>query len=119
MRLGLLATAGLVPGLLLACTADMPRDQIAREIDPEMLVGLSPDAVATRLGEPELRRQEPPVEVWQYRSDTCVLDLYLDGIARADQRVVYYEARHRSAGYVPPALCLGEIMAMAVQVPTG
>ena len=119
MRFGLLAAAGLASGLLLACTADVPRDQVVREIDPETLVGLGPDAVAARLGQPELRRQEQTVEVWQYRSDTCVLDLYLDETGRTGRQVVYYETRYRSAGHVPPALCLGEIMAMAAQTPTG
>ena len=122
MRLSLFLAAGLASALLAGCAAAPPRDQIVRQIDPEMLVGLAPEALTARLGEPGLRRQEQTVEVWQYRSDTCVLDLYLDSADDADdtgRRVVYYEARRRSEGEVPPSLCLGEIMATAVQAPTG
>lgn len=119
MRRRLVLAAGLAAALLAACAVDPPRDQIVREIDPEVLVGLAPEALAARLGEPELRRHEQPVEVWQYRSDTCVLDLYLDSADGTGRRVVYYEARRRSEGEVPPALCLGEIVATAVQAPTG
>lgn len=105
--------------LLAGCAAHGVRDQVVREVDPESLVGLGPAALTARLGEPELRRQERPVEVWQYRSDSCVLDLFFDSAAGGGPQVVYYEARHRAEGEVQPARCLGEIVALAAAEPAG
>ena len=51
------------------------------------------------LGEPDLRRPEPPAELWQYRSADCVLDVFLyadDG----RYRVVRSETRNRHV--LPP-----------------
>ncbi len=45
----------------------------------EDLVGWTGDRLIALLGEPELRRREPPAEVWQYRADGCVLDLFFYG----------------------------------------
>lgn len=82
------------------------------EVDPQTLVGLTVSQAGALLGEPELRRQEAPAEVWQYRTDWCVLDLYLyrEG---GDRKVVYTEARHRSRGEVDPRRCVGQIAAEA------
>ena len=82
-----------------------------RDIDPGTLMGLQPPAVIALLGEPELRRPEAPAEVWQYRSDTCVADLYLLAEEQAQPRVVYFETRHRSQGTVRAGRFLGEIAA--------
>jgi hypothetical protein len=111
--------AGLAPLLLAGCAAGLPRDQVSRDVDPDSLIGLAPGEVTSRLGEPELRRSERPVEVWQYRSDTCVFDLYLDGQGGAPPQVVYYEARHRAEGEVRPSRCLGEIVAQVRRAPAG
>lgn len=50
---------------------------------PELpvLTGMDPAQVIALLGEPDLRRREPPAELLQYRSADCVLDvfLYADG----------------------------------------
>lgn len=104
--------------LLAGCVASVPPEPALQEIDPETLVGLGPDALTAQLGQPELLREERPVEVWQYRSDRCVLDLYLDEAGGAGPQVVYYEARHRGEGEVQPARCLGEIVAQD-QTPAG
>ena len=74
--------------------------------DPQALMGLSPNEVTAMMGQPELRRQEPPAEVWQYRTSTCVFDVYL-----YDDRVTYFEARHRRQGTVSAPGCLGQIVA--------
>ncbi len=62
--------------------------------DPERLIGLDGAAVAALLGWPGFLRDEPPAQVWQYRSERCILDvfLYADGPA-GPRRVVYYEIR--------------------------
>ena len=38
--------------------------------------GMRPSDVVGLLGEPDLRRSEPPGEIWQYRATDCVLDLF-------------------------------------------
>lgn len=80
----------------------------AREVDPQTLIGLTAHQASTLLGEPELRRQEAPAEVWQYRTESCVLYLYRDG---DDRKVVYTEARHRSRGQLDAGRCVGQIVA--------
>ena len=79
-------------------------------VSPETLVGAAPAGVIGLLGEPDLRRAEPPAEIWQYRTETCVADIYLirDG---GSSRVVYVETRSPDAEAVPAAGCLGDIAA--------
>jgi hypothetical protein len=55
--------------------------------------------VQSVLREPELVRQDRPTVIWQYRSDSCVLDIYF---ATEDEDplfapVVHYEIRSREA----------------------
>ncbi|MFQ5785428.1 MAG: hypothetical protein ACE5H8_11490 [Alphaproteobacteria bacterium] len=62
--------------------------------DPEQIMGLDHDALEALLGAPGFLRDEAPAQVWQYRGEGCVLDVYLytDG-ADAPYRVEYYEIR--------------------------
>jgi hypothetical protein len=68
---------------------------------PELpvLTGMEPAQLIALLGEPDLRRLEPPAELWQYRNADCVLDvfLYADG---GGYRVLRSETRSRHV--VPP-----------------
>jgi hypothetical protein len=45
--------------------------------DPAAFVGRGAREIAELLGEPKLRRRDPPAELWQYRADRCALDLFL------------------------------------------
>lgn len=65
---------------------------------PDMLLKLAGEDVRLILAAPDLARVDLPSVVWQYRTASCVLDVYLDaGRGDADQaRVAYYEARSRS-----------------------
>lgn len=64
--------------------------------DPRRFMKLAAADVRLLLDAPGLARTEGSVAVWQYRSDSCVLDIYFsagpDGKA---QRVVDYEVRPR------------------------
>ncbi len=40
------------------------------------LTGLRPREVVALLGQPDLRRDEPPAELWQYSAADCVLNLF-------------------------------------------
>ncbi len=61
------------------------------------LIGSSAIATRNLLGTPIMVRHEPPAEVWQYRSDNCVLDVYVyDTVTHAEIRE--RSSRHDSAG---------------------
>lgn len=59
------------------------------------LNGLVPAQVAALIGDPDLRRVDPPAEVQQYRNANCVLKLYFYD-SGSDSRMVYAETRSRT-----------------------
>jgi hypothetical protein len=63
--------------------------------DPQQLMGLDRDELNERLGEPSLIRRDGDAEVWQYRGDRCVLDLFLYGAAK---EVEHIDLRNRGEG---------------------
>ncbi|WP_237217803.1 hypothetical protein, partial [Falsiroseomonas oryziterrae] len=75
------------------------------------LVGQTPDTLRRLLGEPRLRREEGPAEVWHYQATQCHLDLVLyreDG-GRQALRVAYASARASGAARRGEAACLRDI----------
>ena len=69
------------------------------------LAGMGPPEILALLGEPDLQREEPPAEIWQYRAADCVLDLffYRQGDAL---RLVRAETRDRKLAMgVTPQRC--------------
>ena len=44
--------------------------------DIQDLTGLRPADIVSILGPPDLKRDEPPAELWQYRAADCVLNLF-------------------------------------------
>lgn len=100
-------SAGVALLLLAACGSMAPNPQAANPAlvpilastgraatAPGDLKGYSPGQVTALYGEPDLKRVDPPAEVWQYRNAECVVDLFFyDG---ADgTRLVYAESRLR------------------------
>lgn len=65
-----------------------------------ILTGMDPAQLIALLGEPDLRRREPPAELWQYRNADCVLDVFLYGEGNR-YRVLHSETRNRHV--LPPA----------------
>jgi len=63
--------------------------------DPKQLLGLDPAMLNEKLGEPALIRRDGDAEIWQYREDSCVLDLFLYGL---DKTVEHVDLRNRGAG---------------------
>ncbi len=59
------------------------------------LAGLAPSQVAALYGQPDFRRNDPPAEVWQYRSADCVLDLYFYS-GNDGEQLVFAQSRPRS-----------------------
>jgi hypothetical protein len=49
----------------------------ARETDPKRLLRLGQDELAVLLGQPGFVRREAAALVWQYRTQSCVLDVFL------------------------------------------
>ena len=77
--------------------------------DPQQLYGLDSGALDTLLGKPSLVRTEAPAEIWQYRSQTCVFDIFLYGGADRP-RVTYIEARDDAARRIDARGCLNELL---------
>lgn len=75
------------------------------------LVGQTPDVLRHWLGEPRLRREEGPAEIWHYQASQCHLDLvlYRDEGARPTLRVAFASARAVGAARRGEAACLRDI----------
>lgn len=74
------------------------RNTLAKEISlhPEHLLAVRGQDVKSVLREPELIRQEAPVTIWQYRTASCVLDIYFNGTTDPLLApVTHYEIRAR------------------------
>ena len=108
-RRGTVAALVIVGGAITACQSAGLGGSPA-PMSPDTLAGAAPAGVIGLLGEPDLRRAEPPAEVWQYRTEACVADIYLVG-SGGSARVVYIETRSPDAEAVPAAGCLGAIAA--------
>lgn len=101
--------------LALPATAGSPPPRLPTSTTAAALIGLSAAELTHLLGVPRWTRRESPAQVWQYRGERCVLDVYLyeDGLQGdgAGPRVVYAEAREESALPVTIAACLKRIEA--------
>jgi hypothetical protein len=64
----------------------------------EELRGLNAVQLTALLGKPTLLRDESAAQMWQYRSETCVLHLFLYPAQGGEKRVQYVEARSRQIG---------------------
>ena len=82
------------------------------------LDGLSDRDVRRVLGDPDFRRQEPPAEIWQYRSAECVLDLFLYD-DRGQYRVAYAETHDRGFTRVSQASCYSGLVNARTQIRQG
>lgn len=81
------------------------------DIDVGQILLVDTDQVIGLLGKPELKRRERQAELWQYRSTTCVLNLFVypnkSGKAPA---VTHAEARARAGGVIPTRMCLASLI---------
>ncbi|NQV85370.1 MAG: hypothetical protein HQ494_16285 [Rhodospirillales bacterium] len=73
---------------------------------PSRLPGMNDKQVIVLLGEPKFERRDDPALIWQYRTQTCALDLFLyRSAAGADYRVDHFETRNREPGAVSETDC--------------
>jgi hypothetical protein len=81
-------------------------------------MGASSEGVAAMLDQPAQRRVEAAVQVWQYRLESCVLDVVLypaDGGAR----VAHLEARDRLGAAMATRDCLRRVLRRAIAAREG
>lgn len=78
---------------------------------PSHLAGLKAAAVVRLLGPPRLKRRDAPAELWQYRTGTCALDLFLypDG-AGGPYRVRHFETRGLGDAPASAAECFAGLL---------
>ncbi|MBL4720613.1 MAG: hypothetical protein JKY20_05735 [Alphaproteobacteria bacterium] len=74
---------------------------------PGRLIGMNGAAVAELLGPARFVRRDGPAEVWQYRNEHCVLDVFLYGRDRLN--VTYFDLRKRRTGAMEPTACYAEL----------
>ncbi len=85
--------------------------------DPETLYQLIGHDFLVMFKEPDLKRQEGRMAIWQYRTVSCVLDIYFEqAVGDTSGGVAHYEVRQRKLaafgvegqheGNVDKALCL-------------
>lgn len=80
--------------------------------DPRRFIGAKPDFLLEELGQPSSLRKEAPAEVWQYRAEQCVLDIFLYEAADGPS-VVYLEARDLYAEPAETGPCLSILLDLA------
>jgi hypothetical protein len=98
-------------------TAALPSEPVIDD-DPARIMGLGAEQLTELLGRPELTRREPPAEIWQYRGQSCVFDVFLYEEA-AGRRVTYLEARDDSTQRVAARDCLNQLLRARLAKPLG
>lgn len=100
--------------------AALPSAKARPPIDdrPERFLGLGTAALAQELGEPQLRRREAPAEIWQYRGEGCILDLFLYPEA-GTLKVTHIEARDKKAKSYETKDCLRQLIEAQRTAPVG
>ena len=81
--------------------------------NPDLLTSLKGEDVRLILAAPEMERVDGPTTVWQYRTSSCILDVYftVKGDHNADEvGVTHYEVRGREIGAdAHAAACMSEL----------
>jgi hypothetical protein len=79
------------------------------ERDPHRLLKMNLQSVSTLLGKPQFVRREASARVWQYRTELCVLDVFLyDTVSQLE--VIHYEFRSATDLSGPTNGCFEEFL---------
>ena len=78
--------------------------------DPASLVGYDGMALEKLLGLPSFIRRDAPAELWQYRNETCTLDLFLYEESAGSYSVEHLEFRETALSKEAIEHCLRAIM---------
>lgn len=101
------------PGETEQAVARAPEIEI--DSDPRRLAGLDQSGLTALLGAPMFRRRDAPAELWRYRTQACILDLFLyrpdAGAGAAGPLTVHhYRARTSENGTMAAASCLAALL---------
>jgi hypothetical protein len=77
-------------------------------------IGATPEALRAALGEPLLRRNEGPAEIWLYAGGGCQLDVVFYA-TETGARVAHIQARAGGIAQRSEASCLRDISAQAAR----
>jgi hypothetical protein len=80
--------------------------------DPRRLLEMSRQNLANLLGKPQFVRREARARVWQYRTEACVLDLFLYDVA-SRYEVIHYEFRAARGLAGPTSGCFEKLLTRA------
>ncbi|PHQ69302.1 MAG: hypothetical protein COB93_08385 [Sneathiella sp.] len=70
-------------------------------VEPTVVIGKSATEIRAAFGEPTLRRQDAPAEVWQYLATECALHLFFYPAADGDSLVVSHIAINSRSAALP------------------
>jgi predicted flap endonuclease-1-like 5' DNA nuclease len=79
--------------------------------DPQRLMGIGTGELTAMLGDPGFVRHDSTAQLWRYRNESCILDLFLyRGDGRADYFVSHIEARRDEGGSTEKRACFGALL---------
>lgn len=118
------ATQAMVPAVMDDMRPSERRDYAATlqslvRSDPDKMYQLVGGDVQMMFSQPDLKKHDGQAEIWQYRTASCVLDVYFKQGDGEHQAVSYYEVRQRKMAAfgaegqhesdIDPAQCLASI----------
>ena len=107
-----------LPQIATAAPGVIPKSVASTRYSVEDLMGLNGPAVERLLGKPDLSRQEPFAEVWQYTHGDCVLFLFLYPSQKGGAEVAHAETGARDGGKDPdPRQCVSALAARNTAAP--
>ena len=76
-------------------------------LGPQQMKGLFEKEVQKMFGDPDFKHYDPPAEIWQYRKEKCLMDifLYVDKQQSNKLRVRHAEERGRSISKISQENC--------------
>jgi hypothetical protein len=84
-----------------------------KPLSPSKLTGQNKEVLLRLLGTPSFKRRDPPAEIWRYRDQSCLLDLYLyppeDSDVGAPLQVTFIEARTPQGPSTSVTTCLNSL----------
>jgi len=78
--------------------------------NPASLIGYDEAALENLLGKPSFTRRDAPAELWQYRNEHCILDLFLYQGATGTYGVEHLEFRETAQSAEASSRCLRAII---------
>ena len=81
--------------------------------DLNTLRGQNDADITLLLGPPQFQRSDSPAELWQYRSNGCILDLFLYPSSTGGLSVDHLETRSDKPEMADPQACFAEVLRIA------